>query len=44
MNDLTPTIISPVISEKSAIQKSNRNTYVFKVDKDADKKANNKLY
>ena len=32
------TIISPVISEKSAIQKTNSNTYVFKVAKDADKK------
>lgn len=32
------TIISPVISEKSAIQKSNSNTYVFKVAKDANKK------
>ena len=31
------TIISPVISEKSAIQKTNSNTYVFKVAKDADK-------
>ena len=32
------TIKSPVISEKSAIQKSNGNTYVFKVDGDATKK------
>ena len=32
------TIISPVISEKSAIQKTNSNTYVFKVAKDADKR------
>jgi len=32
------TIISPVISEKSAIQKTNSNTYVFKVAKDAGKK------
>ena len=32
------TIKSPVVSEKSAIQKSNGNTYVFKVDASANKK------
>ena len=30
-------ILSPLISEKSAIQKSVSNTYVFKVNKDATK-------
>jgi large subunit ribosomal protein L23 len=30
-------ILSPLISEKSVIQKSESNTYVFKVNKDATK-------